>query len=236
MEEEIVDKKTEEGKKKKRTSLKSILGGDILATDFFRRQTKLLVLIMVFVIFYIHNRYASQQQQIEIDRLKKELIDIKYDALDKIINIGTGNYENLIGKSKSLLNGSGKLRICKKQFQNRHRKMLAQIQSRQSGADNHPAPLSDHPLRNFQSSGHGSIIYRIVNITTLHNPLDSFNNPVIRNNIKDRNIHRKCTSLNKISSCLPKGKFEFYHGKFSNIWNCSCHIPAYRFCISYSQE
>ena len=68
MEEEIVDKKTEEGKKKKRTSLKSILGGDILATDFFRRQT---------------NRYASQQQQIEIDRLKKELIDIKYDALTR---------------------------------------------------------------------------------------------------------------------------------------------------------
>ena len=73
----------EEDKKKKRTSLKSILGGDILATDFFRRQTKLLVLIMVFIIFYIHNRYASQQQQIEIDRLKKELIDIKYDALTR---------------------------------------------------------------------------------------------------------------------------------------------------------
>ena len=83
MEEEVVNKKTEEGKKKKRTSLKSILGGDILATDFFRRQTKLLVLIMVFIIFYIHNRYASQQQQIEIDRLKKELIDIKYDALTR---------------------------------------------------------------------------------------------------------------------------------------------------------
>ena len=78
MEEEVVNKKTEEGKKKKRTSLKSILGG-----DFFRRQTKLLVLIMVFIIFYIHNRYASQQQQIEIDRLKKELIDIKYDALTR---------------------------------------------------------------------------------------------------------------------------------------------------------
>ena len=70
-------------KKKKRASLKSILGGDILATDFFRRQTKLLVLIMVFIIFYIHNRYASQQQQIEIDKLKKELIDIKYDALTR---------------------------------------------------------------------------------------------------------------------------------------------------------
>ena len=77
--EEAVNKKADESKKKKRTSLKSILGGDILATDFFRRQTKLLV----FIIFYIHNRYASQQQQIEIDRLKKELTDIKYDALTR---------------------------------------------------------------------------------------------------------------------------------------------------------
>ena len=83
MEEGIGKKKAEEGKKKKSTSLKSILGGDILAADYFRRQTKLLVLIMVMVIFYIHNRYASQQQQIEIDRLKQELIDIKYDALTR---------------------------------------------------------------------------------------------------------------------------------------------------------
>jgi len=76
------EKKIQETKKK-RPSLKSILGGDILATDFFRRQTKLFVLIMVFVIFYIHNRYAAQQQMIEIDRLKQELIDIKYDALTR---------------------------------------------------------------------------------------------------------------------------------------------------------
>lgn len=32
--EEAVNKKADESKKKKRTSLKSILGGDILATDF----------------------------------------------------------------------------------------------------------------------------------------------------------------------------------------------------------
>lgn len=75
--------KEKEKQKSKRTSIKSILGGDILAADFFRRQTKLLVLVMVFVIFYIHNRYASQQQQIEIDFLKKELTDIKYDALTR---------------------------------------------------------------------------------------------------------------------------------------------------------
>ena len=38
-------------KVKRRTSLKNIIGGDILATDFFRRQTKLLVLIMVLILF-----------------------------------------------------------------------------------------------------------------------------------------------------------------------------------------
>ena len=54
-------------KVKRRTSLKNIIGGDILATDFFRRQTRLLVLIMVLILFYIHNRYACQQQMIEID-------------------------------------------------------------------------------------------------------------------------------------------------------------------------
>lgn len=70
-------------KTRRATSWKNIIGGDILATDFFRRQTKLLVLIMVLILFYIHNRYACQQQLIEIDRLKKELTDIKYDALTR---------------------------------------------------------------------------------------------------------------------------------------------------------
>lgn len=70
-------------KVKKRTAWKNIIGGDILATDFFRRQTKLMVLIMLLVIFYIHNRYACQQQMITIDKLKKDLIDIKYDALTR---------------------------------------------------------------------------------------------------------------------------------------------------------
>ena len=64
-------------------SFKNILGGDILANDFFKRQTSLLILIMVLTILYIDNRYTSQQELIEIDRLKKELTDIKYDALTR---------------------------------------------------------------------------------------------------------------------------------------------------------
>jgi hypothetical protein len=86
MEEETATKpasKPAKERKKKRSTLKSILGGDILAADFFRRQAKLIVLIMVCILFYVHNRYACQQQQIEIDKLKKELTDIKYDALTR---------------------------------------------------------------------------------------------------------------------------------------------------------
>ena len=67
----------------KHMSIRSILGGDILANDFFKRQTSLLILIMVLTILYIDNRYTSQQEMIEIDRLKKELTDIKYDALTR---------------------------------------------------------------------------------------------------------------------------------------------------------
>ncbi|MBR6433279.1 MAG: hypothetical protein IKS70_02585, partial [Bacteroides sp.] len=62
------DMKEEEKTEKtpKRTSLKNIIGGDILATDFFRRQAGLLFLIMVLIIVYINNRYECQQQLIEI--------------------------------------------------------------------------------------------------------------------------------------------------------------------------
>ena len=67
----------------RRAVWKEIVGGDILATDVIRRQTRLIVLVVVLVLFYIHNRYACQQQLIEIDRLKKELMDIRYDALTR---------------------------------------------------------------------------------------------------------------------------------------------------------
>ncbi len=81
------NQKEQKSKKKnassKHMSIRSILGGDILANDFFKRQTNLLILIMILTILYIDNRYSSQQELIEIDRLKKDLIDIKYDALTR---------------------------------------------------------------------------------------------------------------------------------------------------------
>ena len=76
-------KKKEQDSSAKHMSFRSIIGGDILANDFLRRQTKLLILIMVLTVLYIDNRYSAQQDLIEIDKLKNELIDIKYDALTR---------------------------------------------------------------------------------------------------------------------------------------------------------
>lgn len=72
---------TKNGQKNTGITWRSILGGDILAHDFFKRQVPLLCLIVVLTIVYIDNRYSSQREMIEIDRLKEELKDIKYDAL-----------------------------------------------------------------------------------------------------------------------------------------------------------
>lgn len=59
---------------------KGIIGGDALLL-FLKRNANLVILIVILIILYIDNRYSSQQELIEIDRLKKELIDVKYDAL-----------------------------------------------------------------------------------------------------------------------------------------------------------
>ena len=60
-----------------------VVGGNFLATDFLRRQMGLLVLLVILALFYISNRYAVQQQMIEIDKLQKELNHVKYLSLTR---------------------------------------------------------------------------------------------------------------------------------------------------------
>ena len=67
----------------KKLSLKSIFLGDFLINDFLRRQAGLLALIVLFTVIYNSNRYSCQQEMIEIDLLRKQLTDIKYDALTR---------------------------------------------------------------------------------------------------------------------------------------------------------
>ena len=61
-------------------TLRRILGGDILSTDFIRRQIWLILLITLFIIVYISNGYSVKQNIIEIDKLQQELKDAKFKA------------------------------------------------------------------------------------------------------------------------------------------------------------
>ena len=62
-------------------SLRTILGGDLLAGKWFRRQIWLIVLIAFYIIIYVSNRYACQQEMIESTRLADTLLDRRYKAL-----------------------------------------------------------------------------------------------------------------------------------------------------------
>ena len=58
-----------------------LLDGSIIPTDFFIRNYKLLLLIVLLIVLYIGNRYSTAMKLAEVDSLKKELTDVKYEAL-----------------------------------------------------------------------------------------------------------------------------------------------------------
>ena len=68
-------------KKKKNVSLTSILGGDILKEDFVVKQSKLIIMIAFCFIFFIGNRYSCMKKITQIEDLKIELKDLKYENL-----------------------------------------------------------------------------------------------------------------------------------------------------------
>ena len=62
-------------------TLRKVLGGDILSAEMVRRQIWLFALIVLITIFYVAFRYQCQQDMLLIDKLEKELTDVKYKAL-----------------------------------------------------------------------------------------------------------------------------------------------------------
>lgn len=61
--------------------LQTLLNGEWLTHDFIKRQGKLVLLILAWVIVYIHSSYRSKQQFIEMDRLEQEIADTRYTYL-----------------------------------------------------------------------------------------------------------------------------------------------------------
>lgn len=74
---------TDEESERPNVSLRTILGGDILAGRWFRRQFPFIVMVVVFIILYVSNRYASQQELLEIDALQEQRINEQYKALTR---------------------------------------------------------------------------------------------------------------------------------------------------------
>mgnify|MGYP003392220805 CR=1 FL=1 len=70
-----------EQKEKGSKSFKSWLDGDMLLSPLLQRHLGLFLLMFVLVIAYVSNRYAFQQEQVQIQRLRSELNDVKYEAL-----------------------------------------------------------------------------------------------------------------------------------------------------------
>lgn len=62
-------------------SLREILGGDYLIGGFLRRQIWFILFLVVLAIAYISNRYGAQQEIIEEENLRKELLEKKNYAL-----------------------------------------------------------------------------------------------------------------------------------------------------------
>lgn len=78
------------GKKKKHFSFLYILGGGILTEDFIIKHTRMIVLVVILLFAFIGNRYTCMQKLREIDKLQKELKEVRFEALS-ISSELTGN-------------------------------------------------------------------------------------------------------------------------------------------------
>ena len=79
-----------EKKRYNRFSLSYLLGGGLLEEDFIVKHTKKIILVAVMFFFLIANRYTCLQKIKEIDRLQRELKDVRFEALSISTEL-TGN-------------------------------------------------------------------------------------------------------------------------------------------------
>lgn len=70
------EKKTRNGR-----GLRRWIGGEMLLSPFLQRQLGLFLLIAALIVVYVGNRYAFQQEELQIQKLRTELNDVKNEAL-----------------------------------------------------------------------------------------------------------------------------------------------------------
>ena len=74
----LEDKAREERPK---ITLKDVASGEALGREWLQRQIPVILFLVMIALFYINNRFTYEAQLRDIDRLKKELIDAKYESL-----------------------------------------------------------------------------------------------------------------------------------------------------------
>jgi len=70
------------GKKKNRNSIAYIFGGRMFTEDFIIKQSGLILTIFILILIFISNRYYCAKQLTEMDRLKRELTELKGEQVD----------------------------------------------------------------------------------------------------------------------------------------------------------
>jgi len=58
-----------------------VLSGTILTEDFFVKNTRFILAVFIIMVLYISNRYSCISKMAEIESLKRELKDAKYESL-----------------------------------------------------------------------------------------------------------------------------------------------------------
>ena len=87
-------------------SLREILGGDYLLGSFLRKNIWFILLIVLLSIFYISNRYAAQQEIIEEENLRNELVEKKNYALTQYAILTMNTRQSSIERRLRLMGDS----------------------------------------------------------------------------------------------------------------------------------
>ncbi len=65
-----------------RKSFVHVFGGSVLTENFFLRNMTFILIIVAIMIFFISHRYTVLQKIAELEKLKTELKDAKYESLN----------------------------------------------------------------------------------------------------------------------------------------------------------
>lgn len=65
-----------------RETLKGLLNGSIMASEFIRKQIKFILLIFIMILIYISNRYHAESVFIDTEQTIKEIEDLRAEKIE----------------------------------------------------------------------------------------------------------------------------------------------------------